>query len=102
MGLRTLNTGNYPSTLSKEERLIVPLRRITATIGDGSQIIAQHTLETCIRVTSRGAKRKYAGVDATWMGGIPCPGTPSPDQFQGMFRYYLAPLLLLISTVHSL
>ena len=85
MELQTQNTGKYSSTLSKQTPLIILFHSVTAKFLDGDQIVAQHTLETCFRVTSRGAKAKNlkpTRMDADNLDSA----RSSEDQIQSVFR----------------
>jgi len=65
----------------------MPSRRINAIISNGDQIVAQKVLETCLRVTSRGAKRKDTNMNATRTGAALDSARSSEDQFQCMVHY---------------
>jgi len=65
----------------------MPSRRINAIISNGDQIVAQKVLETCLRVTSRGAKRKDTNMNATRTGAALDSARSSEDQFQCMIHY---------------
>ena len=80
----------------------MPLRRINAIISNGDQIVAQQTLETCLRVTSRGARGKDTNSNATRTTAVLDSAKSSEDQFQGTVNYYSTPLPLLIPKVHSI
>jgi hypothetical protein len=83
MGFQTLNTGKYSSTHPRRGGSW--LGSISAIFSSGDQIVYRKTLETRLRVTSRGAKTR--NVKATGTGAILDSARSSEGPvLQGVFR----------------